>query len=375
MKTRSPTHMEPTEDCFLAPGVLYGKTSTSSSRWIVNGPDKGPSIVMGVRAPITYLLPPPPRYRVTNPISPLWTDTVASARPFSAGAIDGIITVRSPVCHLVNKTILRVHLIPLLGKKELDRIRNEDVQRLKSKLLQKSPKTVNNVLATLSRMLTVAVEWEVIETLPCTVRQIKTPRPAVAFHDFGDYECLVRSAREIDGNTYLIVLLGGEAGLRCGEMMALEWSAVSLSKRQLCVRRSEWKGHVTAPKGGRLRYVPMTIRLADAVRRHRHLRRSRLLVEEDGRTFTQKMVQDRVRWAARRAELQHEGVHVLRHTFCSHLAMRGAPVRAILELAGHQDLSTTQRYMHLSPAAIEGAIRLLDQPVTGEILEKGGSRI
>ena len=273
------------------------------------------------------------------------------------------------------ETILRVHLIPRLGKKELDRITNEDVQRLKSKLLQKLPQTVNNVLATLSRILTVAVEWGVIETLPCTVRQIKTPRPAVAFHDFGDYECLVRSAREIDGNTCLIVLLGGEAGLRCGEMMALEWSDVSLSKRQLCVRRSEWKRHVTAPKGGRLRYVPMTTRLADALRRHRHLRRSRVLVEKDGRTFTQKMIQDRVRWAARRVELQHEGVHVLRHTFCSHLAMRGAPVRAIQELAGHQDLSTTQRYRHLSPAAIEGAIRLLDQPVTGEILEKGGSRI
>jgi len=33
----------------------------------------------------------------------------------------------------------------------------------------------------------------------------------------------------------------------------------------------------------------------------------------------------------------------------SHLAMRGAPAKAIQELAGHQDLVTTQRYMHLSP--------------------------
>src|SRR4029453_4948990 len=59
--------------------------------------------------------------------------------------------------------------------------------------------------------------------------------------------------------------------------------------------------------------------------------------------------------------------HRLRHTFCSHLAMRGAPARAIQELAGHMDLATTQRYMHLIPAAIEGAIRLLDQakPVHG----------
>ena len=42
--------------------------------------------------------------------------------------------------------------------------------------------------------------------------------------------------------------------------------------------------------------------------------------------------------------------------------MCNAPVAAIQALAGHADLATTQRYMHLSPAAIEGAIRLLDQP-------------
>ena len=40
--------------------------------------------------------------------------------------------------------------------------------------------------------------------------------------------------------------------------------------------------------------------------------------------------------------------------------MRGAPTRAIQELAGHRDLTTTQRYMHLSPNAVFGAIRLLE---------------
>src|SRR5688572_7399365 len=43
------------------------------------------------------------------------------------------------------------------------------------------------------------------------------------------------------------------------------------------------------------------------------------------------------------------GVHIPRHTFCSHLAMRGAAGKAIQELAGHGELSMTSRYMHLSP--------------------------
>ena len=47
--------------------------------------------------------------------------------------------------------------------------------------------------------------------------------------------------------------------------------------------------------------------------------------------------------------------------------MRGAPARAIQELAGHANLSTMQRYMHLSPAAKESAIRLLDRSDGGEI--------
>jgi hypothetical protein len=58
---------------------------------------------------------------------------------------------------------------------------------------------------------------------------------------------------------------------------------------------------------------------------------------------------------------QTGALHILRHTFCSHLAMRGAAVKAIQELAGHTELTTTMRYMHLSPAAREDAIRLLDR--------------
>jgi site-specific recombinase XerD len=73
------------------------------------------------------------------------------------------------------------------------------------------------------------------------------------------------------------------------------------------------------------------------------------------------MIADYVRRAARRGQLVETGAHILRHAFCSHLTMLGAPARSIQELAGHQDIRTTQRYMHLSPAARDSAIRLLEQ--------------
>lgn len=275
------------------------------------------------------------------------------------------------------ETILKHHLLPHFGRKRLDAITSEDIQRLKVALRSKAPKTVNNVLTTLNVLMRQAVEWDLIERVPCVIRLLPIPKPSAQFHDFDAFERLVEAAGHLDRQVLLLVLMGGEGGLRCGEMMALEWQDVDLEIRQVCVQRSEWKGHVTTTKGGRIRYVPLTARLTATLKLHRHLRGARVLVQADGRPLTQKIVQNHLRRAARRAGVR-PGVHILRHTFCSHLSMRGAPARAIQELAGHEDLSTTQRYMHLSPAAVDGAIRLLEQPAPriqwGEIGEADSGR-
>ena len=72
---------------------------------------------------------------------------------------------------------------------------------------------------------------------------------------------LVNHRREsrIGADAHLVVLLGGDAGLRGGEMRALEWTDVNLQKRQLRVERNEWRGEVTTTKGNRVRYVPVHI--------------------------------------------------------------------------------------------------------------------
>jgi integrase len=302
---------------------------------------------------------------------------VTTLREFAPRFLDGHARAnrQKPSGIAAKEMILRVYLVPALGHKKLDAIKSEDVQQLKSRLSTKAAKTVNNILTVLNVLLKKAVEWEVIGRMPCSVKLLPVPKSSMAFYDFDEDEWLVIAAKGIDLVAYLIVLLGGEAGLRCGEMIALEWRDVDLGKRQLCVQRSDWNGQVTVPKGGRLRYVPLTVRLAAALREHRHLRSSRVLCQDDGQPLTRQMVQYRALRAARRAKLSDEGVHILRHTFCSHLAMRGAPIKAIQELAGNRDLTMTQRYMHLSPAALDSAIRLLDQSSAvknfGDILETG----
>jgi len=102
------------------------------------------------------------------------------------------------------ETILKVHLIPLLGPKRLEAITSEQVQRLKRTLGDRSPKTVNNVLAVLGVLLKKAVEWGVIDRMPCAIRLLPVPKPSVGFYDFEEYERLIEAAEHYGANSLLL---------------------------------------------------------------------------------------------------------------------------------------------------------------------------
>ena len=92
------------------------------------------------------------------------------------------------------ESILKTHLLPELGTRKVCAIRKEDVQRLKNRVRDKAPKTVNNVAdGTLSVLLKRAVEWEVIDTMPCAIKMLAVVRRESSFHDFDAYERLERS--------------------------------------------------------------------------------------------------------------------------------------------------------------------------------------
>ena len=281
---------------------------------------------------------------------------------------------QKPSSIFAKEALLRLHLLPRLGKKRLDAITNEDVQRIKSELEDRSVKTVNNVFTVINKLLKVALKWNAIERLPVQIELLRVPPSSLPFYEDFQYERLVEAAQKIDWRILAVVLLGGDAGLGCGEMIALEWSDIDFRGGSIHVQRSDWRGYVTVPKGGRDRRVPMTKRLATLLKANRQLGGGRILRWDRDEKFNRAVIWYWMRKAQSRADLKDTGgVHILRHTFCSRLAIRGAPAKAIQELAGHANLGTTQRYMHLSPAAKDAAIALLDAEVvrTGDILETG----
>jgi integrase len=259
------------------------------------------------------------------------------------------------------ESIFKHHLLPGVGHKRLDAITDEDVQTLKKALAHRQRKTANNVLAVLSNVLRVAVKWKAIAAMPCAIDFYKVSNVVPEFYEFSEYARLTEAAAQIDTATAVAILLGGDAGLRRGEICALRQCDVDFARRQIRVERSDWKGVEDTPKGHRGRIVPMTEALFAALQTHRDLRGERVLTLDDGADVAGHALRDWIERAQRRAGLPATGnAHILRHTFCSHLAMKGAPVKAIQELAGHASLTTTLRYMHLSPAARTSAIALLN---------------
>src|SRR5687768_4333484 len=105
--------------------------------------------------------------------------------------------------------ILRVHLVPALGHKRLDAVKSEDVQHLKGRLSTKAAKTVNNILTVLNVLLKKAVEWNVIDRMPCTIRLLRVSKSSTFFYDFEEFERLIVAARATDSRAYLLVLMAG----------------------------------------------------------------------------------------------------------------------------------------------------------------------
>lgn len=259
--------------------------------------------------------------------------------------------------------IFRHYLVPMFGSKPLDTIANSDIAKMLAKLAEKHAKTVNNVSTVLNGCFKLALSWSVIDRIPATVEMLKVPPSTMSFYEPHEYERLVEAAAKIDHRLLVFILLGGDGGLRCGEIIALEQTDVDLRRGVITVSRSEWEGHLTTPKSGRSRKVVLTERLKAALSANRHFHGDRVLWRDDGfEKVSQVLLAKWMRRVQRRAGSKVTGgIHILRHTFCSRLAMAGASTMAIRELAGHQQISTTQKYMHLAPAAKSVAIALLDK--------------
>ncbi len=257
--------------------------------------------------------------------------------------------------------ILRRYLLPHLGQLPLDAIRAKEIESFKGAMLEEefARKSVNNMLACLGKTLRYAHELEMLEAVP-KIRMLKVEKTKFQFLDFEQYDALLKVAKA-EPEWLVAILLGADAGLRQGEIRGLRWDDWDRRNDRITVSRSIWTDIEGTTKGWKLRTVPTTSRLAAALAATRHLRGPTVLADGEGGTLGLEAMRWNLPRLCRQAGITPITWHALRHTFCSHLALRGAPARVIQELAGHASLATTLQYMHLVPGATDDAIALLER--------------
>jgi len=259
-----------------------------------------------------------------------------------------------------------------LLRKRAKRVNPDPTAKPDNRLRCLSPKTINNCLTVLRRMLVIAYKRGLIDKLP-EVEWLKSPRPEFDFFTFDEAERLLAAA---DGEWRTAILVALRTGMRQGEILALRWEDVDLVAGRINVRRNVVWGHIGTPKSGKGREIALGNEVLAALKAHRHLRGPLVFCSMDGEMLTPGELKWPLWRACKKAGLRFVGWHVLRHTFASHLAMRGAPLKAIQELLGHATIMMTMRYAHLSPEVARDAVCLLDglQAVT-KSCQKTGSNL
>jgi len=134
-------------------------------------------------------------------------------------------------------------------------------------------------------------------------------------------------------------------GLRISELCRLPARHLSIEEGAVRVRG----------KGGKDRLVPLgrramaRVRAWLALREQGHVRDDALFLGPRGRVMSRTSVWKVVKRYARAANIQQNVTpHMLRHSFATHLLDHGADLRAVQEMLGHADISTTQIYTHVS---------------------------
>ena len=135
------------------------------------------------------------------------------------------------------------------------------------------------------------------------------------------------------------------SGLRLAELVALDIDALDLQN-----------GTVTVTgKGSKTRIVPMGSHAIHAVKTWLDLRQliqnadsKALFISQQGRRITGRAVQYRLKqWAIKQGISSDVHPHMLRHSFATHVLQSSGDLRAVQEMLGHANISTTQVYTHL----------------------------
>lgn len=310
---------------------------------------------------------------------------------------------RRPKTYQGYEGVVRLHLVPGLGRKRLDRLSARDVRGFLAELAeaclccrhrwdvgrgqccsvgrccrrQLSTRSVQFVHAVLRNALQSAMREELVTRNVAALVQVATPSYRV------NRGLTVEQARKLlalarEDRLYALFVLTVVLGLRRAEVLGLRWADVDLDAGRLEVvqtlQRVDGQLRLVPPKTATsARTVPLLGMCIDALRAHRarqdqERRAAGEAWRESGLVFTSRVgtpiEPDNLRrsWHPLREALGVQArFHDLRHTCVSLLLDLGVPPHVVQEIVGHADIGVTMTiYAHASQEEKRRALSRLD---------------
>ncbi len=259
-----------------------------------------------------------------------------------------------------DRSMLSRHILPALGRLKVHEVRSREIAALHTSL-KATPYEANRMLALLSKMLSLAVRWD-----------LRPNNPAIGIEKFpeerrtrwlSDAE-LLRLTTALDAHPNQIaadaIRLQLLTGARIGEVLAATWSEFDLD-------RGVWTKPSHHTKQKRTEHLPLasaTIALIQSIKDDR--------VSKSNYLFPNRACSDHIRdlkafWKSvmRTAEIKDYRIHDNRHTHASHLVSSGLSLPIVGRLLGHTNPSTTQRYAHLADDPLRQAAEVMGRKFSG----------
>ncbi len=235
----------------------------------------------------------------------------------------------------------------------------------KPTLKRVTPDTINFELKTLTNIFNRAINWGYLTENP--VREVKKLKVSnskpVRFLTVEECRRLLDACPE---DMYPIFFTYLNTGMRKSELINLEWDDIDFKRKKIKI---QWK-EFWQPKSGE-REIPMNQGLYDLLLRLRKendksLKSSFVFPHSDGSRIRIKLREKMIEIANKAKIKNLTRLHSLRHTFASHLVMKGVDLPTVKELMGHANIQTTMIYSHLAPDHLADAVDKLEFVRTGD---------
>jgi len=251
------------------------------------------------------------------------------------------------------------HLKRFFGDVLLNEVTPKRIVAYKNKRYvdQVMPATINRELATLKKAFNLGRrEWEWCAENPVT--RVSMEKENNARDRWLSHEEEHRLHHVAPKWLRDIVTFAIHTGLRMGEILALTWQGVDLSRRTLTVLKS---------KNGERRTIPLNRTVMDLLTHRSRVRPPSVeyvFWSEAGTQVDGPNLRRAFRSATKKAQIEDLHFHDLRHTFATRIVQVGVDLYKVQRLLGHKSPQMTQRYAHHYPESLRDGVEALERVST-----------